>query len=205
MLISEIRDEIIEESGGDLTDTDLQGLIFRFIRASMRKMPRFVLSRTLVETSEVTVTSGSNNASLPSNFVNERYVYRKDSSGNKIEIVRKSWQSFHEDNNTIQGELDFYMIRGKKIYFNKSSLSGETVYVEHFAQQVGSSFAVTDAFYGNDDEIECVKSLVKAVYYGEYQEDSNKAASAASEAAAYIRTMNNDYMESELPSHVEEA
>jgi len=204
MLISEIRDELISEVGGDSDDTELQTKIFGFIKSAMRQLPRHVLSRTLLTTASVSLSANANSVSLPSDFVSERYVYRKNTEGKPVEIRKLSWTKFHEENPTIAGSIYYYTIRGKTIYFDKKSVSADTIYIEHFKQQVGASFAASDSFFGNDDEIETVKNLVKEIYYGDYQEDEKKAARATKKAALAINSMNADYERLELPTHVEE-
>lgn len=203
MTIQAIVNEIITETGGDTTDTDLYTKMFGFLKAALRRLPRFVLTRTLLVTSSVSLSALANSASLPAGFVKERFVYRKDTGGQKIEIKHSNYEEFNRVNNDLTGSIYFYDIIGKTIYFDHKAETADTIYVECFKNDV-SSLANSDNFFGNDDEIETVKDLTKYIYYKDYEEDMEKAAASKQDAGLGIATMKSDYMRQQQ-SHVEEA
>ncbi len=205
MLISEIRDEIVEECGIDSEDAGALTKIVNVIKAAMRRLPKHTLMRTLLSTESVSLTGGTNNASLPTGFIKERYIYRKSADGKPIEIKRASISQRLQENPTAPGTPSYYWIEGKTIYFEKTVVLTATIYIDCFMSQVSATFAITDTFFGTDDEIETVKDLAKYRYYKDYEEDMEKARESKSDAAAGIAKMNSDYMIHELPGHVEEA
>ena len=204
MTIQEIRDEIVEEIAGDSSDTDLLTRIFNVIRAAIRRLPKHVISRTLSAIETVTLTAGSSSVALPATFIKESYVYRLGTDGNKIKIDKLSADKFNMVNDTEYGEIFKYRIIGKTIYFERKTNATDTIYIECFKSQVGSMTIATN-FFGNDDEVETVKSLAKMIYYRDYEEDKEKSDDHKADAAAGIAQMKADYMIRELPSHVEEA
>lgn len=204
MTIQEIRDEIVEEIAGDSSDTDLLTRIFNVIKAAIRRLPKHVISRTLATIESVSLVAGDNNAPLPTGFIKESYVYRKGADGNKIKINKASADRFNEINDTTPGDISEYRIIGKTMYFDKKTISAETIYIECFKSQVGS-LALSSTFFGNDDEVETIKSLSKMIYYRDYEEDKEKSDDHKADAGTGIAKMNADYMIRELPSHVEEA
>jgi hypothetical protein len=204
MTIQEIRDEIVEETAGDSSDADLLTRIFNVIRAAIRRLPKHVLSRTLSTIESVSLAAGDNNAALPTGFIKETYIYRKGPDGNKIKIDKASPDVFNSINDTTSGDIFKYRIIGKTIYFDRKTIETDTVYIECFKSQVGS-LALSSTFFGNDDEVETIKSLAKMIYYRDYEEDKEKSDDHKGDAAAGLAAMKSDYMIRELPSHVEEA
>lgn len=204
MTIQEIRDEIVEEIGGDSSDADLLTRIFNVIRAAIRRLPKHVLARTLATVENVSLVAGSSSASLPAAFIKETYIYRKGADGQKIKIDKLSAERFNEINDTDTGDIFKYRIIAKTIYFDKKTIADDTIYIECFKSQVGS-MTIASSFFGNDDEVETIKSLAKVIYYRDYEEDTEKAELHKGDAAAGIAAMKSDYMIRELPSHVEEA
>jgi hypothetical protein len=204
MTIQEIRDEIVEEIGGDSADTTLLTRIFNVIRSAMRRLPKHVISRTLASIESVSLSAGNNSTTLPTTFIKETYVYRKGADGNKITITKSSADRFNEINDTESGDIQRYRILGKTIYFDRKTIAADTIYIECFKSQVGS-LALSSDFFGNDDEVETVKSLAKMIYYRDYEEDKEKADDHKSDAAVGMAAMKADYMIKELPSHVEES
>ncbi|MFA6142506.1 MAG: hypothetical protein WC738_04335 [Candidatus Omnitrophota bacterium] len=203
MKIQDITNEIISETGGDSTDTDLYTKMFGFLKAALRRLPRFVLTRTLLSTASVSLSALANSASLPAGFVKERFVYRKDTGGQKIEIKHSNYEEFNKVNNDLTGSIYFYDIVGKTIYFDHKAEAADTIYVECFKNDT-SALAGTDDFFGNDDEVETVKDLTKYIYYKDYEEDMEKAAASKQDAASGIATMKSDYLRQQQ-GYVEEA
>ena len=203
MIVSAIVSEIISETGGDTSDTGLQTLIFGFVKAALRRLPRFMISRSLLITTSISLSAGANSASLPNGFVREKQIYRRDSGGVKVEITHPPYFDFHNVNNNDIGAINHYDILGKVIYFDHKSEAADTIYVECFKNDT-SSLVIGDSFVGNDDEVEILKDMTKYIYYKDYEEDMKKAAASKQDAADGIASVKSDYMRQQQ-THVEEA
>ncbi len=205
MTIQDIRDEIVEETGGDSSDTTLLSTILTCIKGAIRQLPTFVRTRTLTGIETVSLGASANSASLPDAFIKERAIYRKTSEGKPVELTPLSQANRLSENPDETGTIYHYWIIGKTIYFNRKSAASDTIYIDCFKNQVTATFALGDNFFGNANEVQTVKNLAKETYYGDYEEDEQKAARAASKAIAGLEAMEGDYLEKEMPSHVEEA
>ena len=203
MTIDDIVDEIIAETGGDSADTDLVTKMFGFVKAALRRLPRFMLSRSLLTTTSISLSAEANSASLPAGFVREKQVYRRDSGGAKVEITHPPYFDFHNVNNNDTGAIYHYDILGKTIYFDHKSEAADTIYVECFKNDT-STLVIGDTFVGNDDEVEILKDMTKYIYYKDYEEDTEKAAASKQDAADGIASVKSDYMRKQQ-THVEES
>jgi hypothetical protein len=205
MLISEIRDEMIEEMALDSSDDTVLSVILTCIKGAIRRFATFAKSRKIVTTAELTLTIDTNYVSLPADFISERedgVYYKVD--GKRTRILRYHGSNYNELNTTIKGNPSYYWIIGNTIYFDKTAEETKTIYVEHFKDE--SDVSLSDTFYGSAPEIEIIKDLAKYTYYSDYDEDSNKLADKKlALAKAGIDVMDAQYMVKELPTHVEEA
>lgn len=205
MLISEIRDEIINEVGQDTTDTGLQTKMLGFIKSALRKLPEAARDKSITTVGSVTITAGSYSASLPLDFLKELspksfwYI-----SGDKREVVEKIPRD--EFNRTFSGGIvgtpSFCSITGKTLEVDLKASEDMTLYIEYF-KSVWNVVA-TDTFAGLDNLIECVKEFTKFIYYADYEEDTEKGALHLSLARDHADKIKSDFMEEVMGSHVQE-
>jgi len=185
MLISEIRDEIIDEVGGDSTDTDLQTKIVNFIRAALRRLPNRIKDRTLITISYATLSGGAYSLTLPDNFISERDVWRESSTGKRIQIVRKGTDVFRGlANQSTPGSISYYIVYAKTMEFDKQADLDVVIYIDHFKS---------------------VGTIAKAIYYGDYEEDQEKGDRKLKLALSELDKINAHYQAENLPTHVEES
>lgn len=202
MLISEIRDEIIDEVGQDNTDTIIQGKIFNFIKSALRKLPRHLRDRCLITISYATLSSGEYSLSVPPTFVSERQIWYTDGGERKdIEKVdRPQFNSLFNENTT--GVPQYYSIFGKMIEFDRKANQDYTIECEFFKSP--GDVALADAFFGGDDLVEIIKDLVKGIYYGDYEEDAQKASIHLQLAQVGLEEGCAAYLEEEFGGHVKD-
>lgn len=204
MTLQDIRDEMVEEMGIDSDDSTALTKLFTCLKSAMRRLPQFVRARTLYYRAEVSLTAGNNSASLPSDFIEERVVWRKTAEGKRIDLTKLTTRRLNEENQDDSGSIYYYQIVGKTIYFDKKTVDDDTIYVEHTKSQTGT-FELTTDFFGQDHEVETVKDLAKYRWYTDYEEDAAKAAEAKDGGSAGIAKMNEDHQATEIPQHVEES
>jgi hypothetical protein len=206
MLISEIRDEIIQEVGGDTADTALQALILTFIKGALRILPAKARSRILVGVESMTLSSGGNSVAAPSGFIREvsaQSVWRVD-SGKRETILRYQRDNFQEIYTTETiGSPQYFRVYAKTFEFNRKADQDYTIYVECFKEI--SSIIAGDTFVGNDTEMAAVKELTKKIYFFDYEEDKARGETAMAIASDLLSEIDADYMEEELGTHVEES
>jgi len=166
MLISEIITEVIQDVGGDTSDTDLDALMLVWTKGTLRRFPMFARSRQIKTIGSVTLSSGANSASLPTDFIKESYVYRT-SSGADIEI--ETHPHFKNVVNTSDSGIPtYYEIVGTTIYFDKNADTDYTIYIEYFKEL--DDIASTDTWSYDTSMLEVMKDGMKSYYYG-YVED----------------------------------
>lgn len=206
MLISEIRDEIIQEVGGDTADTTLASLMLGFIKGGLRILVTKARSRVLVGVSSMTLSSGSNTATAPTGFIKEvsdQSVWRVN-DGERISILRYQRDNFQEIfSSQSVGVPVYFRVYAKTFEFNRKADQNYTIYVEHFKEI--SDVAAGDTFVGNDTELAALKELAKKIYYFDYEEDKGRGETTMAIANDLLSEIDADYMEQELGSHVEES
>lgn len=202
MLISEIRDEIITEIGGDSSDTDLQAKIFQFIKTALRRFPRHTKNRLLLTTSYATLNSGKNYLTIPTYFIQERLIYLEE-NGNREPIQKLSLEDFTEKyNSSATGKPDYYRIIGNVIEFDKTADQDYTIYVEHFKEV--DNVNLTDGFFGDTSMVEILKDGVKYYYYL-YAEDDARANNQLALFKAGLDELEADFISDDIPTHIEES
>jgi len=206
MLISEIRDEIISEVGGDTSDTTLQSLILTFMKGALRIFPAKARSRILVGIDTMTLSSGANTASAPSGFIKEvsdQSVWRLN-GGNRETIFRYQRDNFQEVySSETTGNPKYFRVYAKTFEFDRKADQDYTIYVEHFKEI--SSIVAGDTFVGNDTELAAMKELAKKIYYFDYEEDKGRGETSLAIANDLLQDIDAMYMEEELGTHVEES
>ena len=200
MLISQIITDVILDIGGDTADTTLSTNMLAWVKSTLRRFTLFTRTRVFKTTSSVSVTSGANSASLPTGFLRETYVYRKD-SGADIEIEKHP--NFKQVVNTsTSGELLYYEIIGGTIYFDKNSSGGETVYIEHFKEI--DDIASGDTWSYSSPMIEVLKDGMKYYYYKNVEDQPN-ASEALSLMKAGLDRLEEDFIIDNNPGYINES
>lgn len=206
MLISEIRDEIINEVGQDTTDTAFQTKMLGIMKAALRKLPEAARDKSITTVGSVTIAAGYYSATLPTDFLKELgpksfwYV-----SGAQREVVERIPRDefnrmFSSD---IRGTPTYCSITGKTIEIDLAAVETFTLYIEYF-KSVWNVVA-GDTFAGLDNLIECLKEFTKGIYYADYEEDTEKGALHLSLAKDHANKIKSDFMEETMGSHVQES
>ena len=202
MLVSAIVTEILEETGGDTSDTGLAAKVFGFIKSALRRFPIYTRGRFLIGTKTVTLSSGSYSATLPSGFIRERAVYYLE-DGNRKDIDKISFGDFNSQfNSNSSGAPNGYRIIGSSIEFLKSADANYTIYIECFQEIDG--VALTDTFSGDSSVIEILKDGAKHYYY-KYTEDPIEARESLSLFKSGLDSLDGLFVVDELPDYVEES
>lgn len=203
MLISELITEIIDEVGGDNTDTDLIGKMLGFIKGALRRVSLFCRGRLLIDTSYATLAAGANYITTPTGFIreaNDRSVYYIE-SGKRQYIDKLTTAQFGAQvNTTATGKPAYYHIVENVIEFDKNAASDIVIYVEHF-QEVDSITAAT-TFFGSSDMTEVVKDGAKYTYYSEYVEDPAKGGEKLNLFKVGLDELESKFMMSEQGDHI---
>lgn len=200
MLVSEIISEVIQDVGGDTSDTDLTSLMLNWAKSTLRRFPIFSRSRLFNTTSSVTLSSGTSSATLPTGFLREIYIYRK-SGGADIEI-EKHPNFKNVVNTTDTGTPLYYEIIGTTIYFDKAADSNYTIYIEHSKEIDG--VASTDTWPYSSTMLEILKDGMKYYYY-KYTEDSANASEQLALMKSGLDQLEQEYMIDQQGGHIDES
>lgn len=201
MLLSEIRDEIINEVGGDVADTSLQNKIFGFMKSALRRFPLHTRSRLLIGTSTIALSTGENNKDLPTDFISELIIYRI-SSGSRINIEKPP--SFSAVVNTVSSGVPlYYEIQGNKIFFDKNADQVYTIYIEHF-KEIDTVIA-GDTWAYSSPMIEVLKDGTKYTYYSDYAEDPVKGREKLTLFVNGLDTIEEKFMIETGGTHITES
>lgn len=204
MLISEIRDEIIADVGGDTTDTGLQTTVLGCIKDGLGRLPAYLRARALVTVGTLTLSAGSGSVSISTltGFKKERLVWYV-SSGQRVEVYYKKRDVFNTFKNTTVGNPEYYSIYETTLEVNRNADVDYTLYVDYFKHV--RAVAASDTFAGADEHITALKDLAKFIYYTDYQEDSQRGLIHLNAAKDILGELDADYAEQEQGGYVEEA
>lgn len=201
MTINDILTEIITTVGGDVDDSEGRAKMLVCLKGAIRKVPRMLRDRSLIKTSTVALTAGSDNASLPSDFMEELNIWYV-SSGRRIMIDKPDTRrEFHIGKDEINsGKPSLYIVSGKVIYFDRKADETINVLIEHFMHAY--NVTTSDTFAGSDNLIEPIKDLCKGIYYSEYEEDASRGDTLKALAMKEIDNLEANYIAQEQGGHV---
>lgn len=200
MLISEIITEVINEVGGDTTDTDLIAKMLIFAKGALRRFPLFAKSRLLTNISYATLPVGVNYITTPTYFLDEKFVWYEE-SGNRKEIIKVDDKIFLNLVNTqSSGAPQYYHITGNVLEFNVNADADRVIYVEH-AAEVDNVTASSD-FFGSTDMLEILKDGIKSTYYSDYVEDPIKGTAKLSLFKAGLDKLEERHMIQTMGGHI---
>lgn len=201
MEIKDIRDEVIVEVGGDVSDSALQSKIFQFIKTALRRFPRHTKTRLLIDTYYATLESGEYYLTTPPYFIQERVVYYID-NGKRKEISKLPFDDFNEQfDSTSTSEPNGYRIIGNVIEFLHPADKDYVIYVEFFKEI--DDVNLTNKFFGDTSMIEILKDGVK-YYYFQYTEDDARANAQLTLFKIGLDVLENSYIVEELPDYIQE-
>jgi len=207
MLVSAIVDEIVNEVGGDTSDTEFVAKVFGFYKAGLRRIPAFIRDRLFIVEGSLTLSYGAitlDLSTLSPAFVKERAVWYLGTSNKRIPIIQA--QS-HEDFNIYYtpnsyGNPVYYKIYGRTMRFNVKAASALTIGLD-YSKEI-SNVLTSDTFFGTEPMVEVSKEMCKRIYYKDYEEDRAKANDAALDCAALMNELEADYEAQEMGGHVTE-
>ncbi len=203
MLISEIRDEVITEVGGDTSDTELQTKVLGFIKSTLRRLPKNCKDRSLISKKSVTLTVATQTASLPAKFLAEREIWYEEGGVRKHVTVIRDTELFNRQyNSTTVGFPEYCRIYGSTIEFSRPADATYTIYIDCF-QEVDAVVA-GDTFAHDSTTAEIVKDGVKFYYYT-YTEEKEMLDKFGGLFKSGLAELNTQYTWLETPDHIEEA
>ena len=205
MLISAIIAEIIQEVGGDTSDSDLTTLMFGFFKSGLRRIPAFIRDRILLAEGTLSLGTGEQTKSLSglTGFVREREVWYLTSENKRIPIMTpRSTDYFHRFMTKVVAKPLYYRIYGTTIQFNCPLDSPTTIGFDYFKEY--SNVSIGDTFLGTEDLIEAAKDFCKMIYYADYAEDAVKGADHERKAKELIKVREEEYEAQEQGGYVAE-
>ena len=203
MLISEMRDEIIVEIGGDSSDTTLLANILQFIRTGLRRFPLISKQRLLLTTKYASLSAGEQTLTMPTDFITERAVYYV-SSGKRKRITKQYTNDFNDSFNSDASSdaISTYRIIDDYMEFSVKAETATTIYIEYYKEV--DDVDLTDTFFGSSAMAEITKDFAKYSYFM-YEEDENKAQHFLALGSGGLRELDAQKLEEELPEYVGEA
>jgi hypothetical protein len=202
MLISDIRDEIITEVGGDVTDSDLQAKTLGFIKAALRRFPRFTRNRMVRSQKTATLSAGGQSVAVPSGVVDILQAFYV-TDGRREEITRPKLARFNEEYRTnVYGHPNYLIVRGSTVEFDR--LADKDYAITFECNIEIDAVAAADTWGFSSDRAEIMKDGAKAYYYG-YVEDEAKESKSFSLFKAGLDALEREYSREETADHVEEA
>jgi hypothetical protein len=206
LTIDNILDEIVEEVGGDTADTTFKTLMLRFLKEGIRHVPAFIKSRLFIALGTRTLAATSTSVSLSAlspGFIAERSVWWVTTENKRDTIFRAN--SHHHFNSIYNpaatGSPRIYRVYDKTMEFDRTADQSYTIGIEYFKEV--SAVTTTDTFFGDDSLLSAVKHFCKMVYYGDYEEDSEKRDKHEDQGGAIIRQLQGDYEAQEMGGQVE--
>jgi len=204
MLISEIINELITETGGDTSNTDLAALWLIFLKGAFRRLPVNVRHRSIVATYTDTLSAGNNSLSLQSNFVGLRNneVYRVNGNYRlPISVLPPSeFNKFYRD---ASGTPSYCRVIDKTLYFEISAIEDYSIFYEYF-KDVSDGLASTDTFFGTTELLESIKDMAKFTHYHDYEEDESKGSTHMGLARDQLDKIDAQYMDETFGGHVDD-
>lgn len=205
MIISEIVNEIIEETVSDLSDIKM----LVYLKSGMRFVPSFIRSRFLLEEGTINLLLGASTVSLNGlsvSMTRERNVWYLDDQGERMPILNPpSSEYFHRNliSNAGLGKPAFYRIFGKTMQFDKKADSNVTIGLDYF-KEISKGLLLNDNFIGDETLIEGIKCFAKGEYYSQYEEDLEKGREYERKGKEIISVIDEEYQDKEFGGYVEE-
>lgn len=205
MIISEILTEIIEEVGGDTSDTALATKMLGFFKAGLREIPAYVRDRNFYFTSTYTLPAASNTVDLSnfSGFIREREVWFQGDNQVHVPIyVPPSLQYFQKIVTPLSPGKPFYrIIYGRTMQFDKKADAGLVIGMDYL--KAVSSIVAGDTWTPDEQVLQAAKYFCKKVYW-QYQEDDKRAVEAERQGKEIAAKLEEEYEVQELGGYVDE-
>jgi len=205
LTIDNALDEIIQEVGGDTTDSDFKALMFVFLKSGIRHIPAFIRSRLFVTLGTKTLAVGSTTVDLSTlspGFIKERSVWWVTPEG-KRHIIYPSGSSekFNENYASgASGDPRVYRIYAKTMEFDRGAAVERTIGIEYFNEV--SDLETTDTFFGDEPLLEATKYFTKMVYFASEQDMGQKKENQK-DGEKIIFEIEGDYEGQEQGGYVE--
>jgi len=206
MTINDILAEIINEVGGDSSDTTLTTKMLGFFKAGYRHIPAFIRDRNFTAVASYTLLAASNTVALTNftGFIREREIWFEGDNGIHIPIYKPpSLQYFHKVINPQKGGKPFYYrIYAQTLQFDKLADAGLIIGMDYF--KAVSSIAGTDTWLADEQLMEGAKHFCKMIYFSDYEEDTEKASENERRGKDIIARLEEEYEVQELGGYVDE-
>lgn len=205
MIISDIITEILEEVGGDTSDSTLVTKMLGFFKSGLREIPAYVRDRNFYFESTYTLPSASNTLDLSnfSGFIREREVWFQGDNLIHIPIyVPPSLQYFEKIVTPNSPGKPFYrIIKGRTMQFDKKVDAGIVIGMDYLKEVSG--IAASDTWYPDEQILQAAKYFCKKVYW-QYQEDLQKALDCERQGKEIASKLEEEYEVQEMGNYVDE-
>lgn len=203
MIISDLITEMIREVGGEVDDTELETEFLGYVKAALRRFPRFCRNRMLLSQKTATLASGAQTVALPSGVISILQAFYTDTDGNRIEIDRSKLKKFNEQyNSSVTGHPFYFIVRGNTVEFDRKADQAYTITFECTIEI--DDVASDDTWAYSSDRAEIMKDGAKSYYYGSV-EDDNQETKKLTLFNAGLKKLEAEYVREETADHVEEA
>ena len=206
MTVNDVIAEIVNEVGGDASDTTLSAKMLGFYKAGMRRIPAFVRDRAFATVAEYALTSASNTVDLANfpGFIREREIWFRGDNLIHITVYKPpSLQYFHKIlTPNSSGKPFYYRIYGQTLQFDKKADAGLVIGMDYIKEI--SAITGADEVAYNEEIIEACKHFCKMVYFSDYEEDEGKASQNERRGKDIIARLEENYEEQEQGSYVDE-
>lgn len=199
--------EIINEVGGDSTDTTLTTKMFGFYKAGARHIPPYVRDRNFITVGEYTLPSATNTVALSNfpGFIRPLEVWFKETGQGQIHVLVykiPALQYFHKIITPLYSRKPFYYhIYGQTLQFDGLAPAGLIIGMEYVHEI--SSILITDTIVWHEQLREAMKHFCKAQYY-RYEEDRDIARDEERLGKEIISGLEEEYEVEELGGFVDE-
>lgn len=199
--------EIINEVGGDSSDSGLTTKMFGFYKAGARHVSPYVRDRNFITTGTYTLPAASNTVALSNfpGFIRPLEVWFQESGQSEIHILVykiPSLQYFHKIITPLYSRRPFYYhIYGQTLQFDGKAPAGLLIGMEYVREI--SSISITDTIVWHEQLREAMKHFCKSVYF-RYEEDRASAADEERLGKEIIARLEEEYEVEELGGYVDE-
>lgn len=206
MTVNDLVTEAMDEVGADSTDSTLEAKFLKFFKSTLRRLSLKARNRFLTNIISKTLASAAQTITLNTTdyFNRERHIYR-EASGRRIPIDKigsvRTFDANYSSSNS--GAPQFYRWYNELIIeFDRAADQEYTILIDAFVEVDAVTLATT--WTASTAVAEIIKDGVKW-YYAIYNEESGLDPDKFQRLFVDgIAELDSQYMNDEMPSHIEE-
>lgn len=206
MTIQDIIDEVIQQVGGDVDDTELSTKLLIDAKSALRRFPIFRKTGICKSIASGSLYSAASTMTKPSGVVQIIGDAWIEENGNRFEIIHEKNEANFRDiyRGSSSGRPQYFHLvaNSNTIEFDRKADQAYTVYFPALISIANITAATVWSY--TDEEAEILKDGIKMNYY-DTEEDDTLSSKFEARFSAGLAKLEEKWMREEYPDYIEEA